>query len=235
MTWLRDAAKRTVEFLLHDDGEDPDEALHRALGHHAKEDDDGDPYADLARVDQVLHFFEYEASKVEGFVSEEAGLAEELEQKRQEYYNMVNSIEVQNQRIEHLVSDLLRLRSDFRERKNGGRTKEKLVEIAQVKLDIGDCKNKRFFKDKRRKEVHGELIPIITRVQTARLMAEQEFKKAESVVTPEREAVHTASETQAVPRSSTVRKRAGAYAGKRTGGGRQRYTDSELTALLKED
>merc|ERR1712232_1176659 len=173
---------------------------------------DDDPYADLAKTDQVLHFFEYEASKVEGYINgEPSGFAEIMEQKRQQYYNMVNSIEVQDQRIIFLVNELLRFRAEFREH----RTREKLVEIAQVKLDISDCKNKRFFKNKERREVHTELIPMISKVQTARLLAENAFNSAEAVsMKALPEAIISA--TNMAPNTTSVRRR-----------GRQKYTDEE--------
>eukprot|EP00927_Polykrikos_kofoidii_P050370 TRINITY_DN44289_c0_g1_i1.p1 TRINITY_DN44289_c0_g1~~TRINITY_DN44289_c0_g1_i1.p1 ORF type:complete len:231 (-),score=59.81 TRINITY_DN44289_c0_g1_i1:88-780(-) len=230
MSWLRRAAQATWKVLLEeDDGENPDVSLARALGGSEisapeQEQDDDDPYAELARVDQVLHFFEYEAAKLEGYISDEPKeFADELERKRQEYYNMVNSIEVQHQRIAGLVGDLLRARTEFKER----RRKELIVEIEQIKMDIGDCKTKRFFKDKQRREVYATLTPMITRVQTARLIAESEFNsaKAEVVSSPTpTEAVCTEESTSSSFGGSSVRRR-----------GKQRFTDAELTRLLKED
>merc|ERR1712232_1012089 len=182
---------------------------------------DDDPYADLAKTDQVLHFFEYEASKVEGYINgEPSGFAEIMEQKRQQYYNMVNSIEVQDQRISFLVGELLRLRAEFREK----RRRELLAEIAGIKLDIGDCKTKRFFKNKERKEVHVDLVPMIARVQTARLIAETHYETSESVVT-----THTNEPVvmeQASYHTTTARRRGGANRG-------QRYSDEELSRILK--
>eukprot|EP00930_Biecheleria_cincta_P102352 TRINITY_DN94063_c0_g1_i1.p1 TRINITY_DN94063_c0_g1~~TRINITY_DN94063_c0_g1_i1.p1 ORF type:complete len:232 (+),score=61.36 TRINITY_DN94063_c0_g1_i1:38-733(+) len=231
MSWVGGVARSSWNFLenlVSDDGEDPDVTLAKLF---EDAEDDEDPYAELARTDQVLHFFEYEVQKHEGYIKDEgAGFSETLENKRQKYYNMVNSIELQEQRITFLVSELLRLRKEFRaqgpERPTPARRKEILGEVEQVKLDIGDSKNKRFFKNKERKEIHAELSPMISQVQTARLLAENSFENAKATLT---ETSESNLVTETSHHTTTARKRGG--------GGRQlqRYSDEELKRILKDD
>jgi len=244
MSWMHEIVRHTRDALFADDGEDPDETLAKAFGNVLEGDeDDEDPYKALARVDQVIHFFEYDAPNLEGYISEDTAFAEELESKRVTYYNMVNSVDVQHRKIAHMVDELLALRTRLRELRcvesERPRRKEILLEINRVKLDIGDVKNKRYFKDRARKEAMADIVPMIVNVKTARLLAEQEYaQKATS---------HAG--VDAVPKSAN----ANGLNGKRpepkdesgettvltkSSGARRRkhvYSDKELNKLLRDD
>jgi len=254
MAWLKAIVRGTVDALISadDDDEDPDETLARALGMTLSANGGGvdeDPYKEIARVDQVVQFFEYEASAVEGFIAADPSFAEELEKKRVRYYNMVNSIYVQHEQIAFLVEELLQLRERLRKDRLG--RKATLVEINRVKMDIGDAKNKRFFKDKARKEAMAEIVPMIVKVKTDRLLAEQSYS--------EKKATHAgvdptlcANSMAAAGRSGSLSATTGVASDSADGGfgseatvisrsanptrrRRPVYTDKELNRLLKDN
>lgn len=237
---------RHARDYLEDDGEDPDATLARVLGADGGGEDD-DPYKELARVDQVLQFFEYEAESLEGYINEDFVFAEELERKRIAYYNMVNSVSLQNERIAFLVEDLLRLRKDVKGlRRDSVGIREKLSALASVKMDLGDVKSKRISKDRARKETMGDIIPMIVKVKTARLLAQAAFEQAQATrasaveVTPEapqdaqRKAPKGAAHSEA-SESSTVHASSVAHASLGARRRRARYSDEELSRLLRED
>mmetsp|Transcript_28640 Transcript_28640/g.78727 ORF Transcript_28640/g.78727 Transcript_28640/m.78727 type:complete len:231 (+) Transcript_28640:71-763(+) len=227
MSWLRSIIQPVCN-LLADDGEDPDLTLARVIGGNVGKNDEN-PYEELARVDQVVHFFEYEAPALEGFIAEDATFAEELERQRVSYYNMVNSVEVQNQRIMFHVDELLRLRSELKGQRHQPGTpsrQETLVEIARVKMDISDVKSKRYFKERTRKEAMAEIVPMIVKVKTERLLAERAFEH--------KEASHAGDEN-ANEYSSVAEQETMSLLPKANGATRRRrpYTDKELNNLLK--
>jgi len=132
-------------------------------------DDEPNIYEQRTRVDQVLQFFELEYERHEGYVED----AKRLEGLRIEYYNCINAIEFQNELIAQLVDELLELRSSFRAASVPQR-KEIRIRLEHARLDIGDRKNKRFFKEKERKNLLQTLSPLITEIKMGRLLDHQE-------------------------------------------------------------
>merc|ERR1712151_668351 len=136
------------------------------------------------------------------------------------------------------------LRQDIREiRQLRGRLPpEKLAELSRIKLDIGDVKTKRFFKERARKEAMGDIVPMIVKVKTARLLAQSAFEHGEAtcagVVEEERRKgiqPPTSNTSESSCASAThASSRASATQARRRHA-RQRYSDEELTHLLKED
>lgn len=245
MLWVSNLVRKAAKFV-EDDGEDPDHTLAKALGGGSPgggEEDDDNPYREQARVDQVLQFFEFEAAGLAGFIAEDADQAEELESKRISYYNMVSSIIVQNERIAHFVDELLHLRTDLREiRQHRGRIpSEKLAELSRIKLDIGDVKTKRYFKERARKEAMVEIVPIIVKVKTARLLAQTAFEHGEATragVTEERrngtQPLAASTSESSCSNAAHASSRASATQARRRNA-RHRYSDEELKHLLKDD
>jgi len=143
------------------------------------EEDGPNMFEQRARVDQVLHFFESEYHKYDGYIED----VERLESMRVEYYNCVNAIEFQNEIIATQVDELLLLRAQLRGepsvRSNPTLLKEIGIALASIKLDMGDRKNKRYFKEKERKQLLEALSPLLADIKMRRLLAEQEAAKLE--------------------------------------------------------
>lgn len=243
MLWVSSLVRQAAKFV-EDDGEDPDETLAKALGGGSigDEEDDVNPYIEQARLDQVLHFFEFEAPSLEGYIAEDAEVAEELERKRICYYNMVSSINVQNERIAYFVDELLHLRQDIREvRQRRGRIPpEQLAELSRIKLDIGDIKTKRFFKERARVEAMTDIVPIIVNLKTARLLAQSAFEHGEATRAGVVEDPRKVAQAPAIGASENscsaahASSRASATQARRRHA-RTRYSDEEITKLLKND
>eukprot|EP00747_Dinoflagellata_sp_TGD_P212119 gnl/TRDRNA2_/TRDRNA2_85246_c0_seq1.p1 gnl/TRDRNA2_/TRDRNA2_85246_c0~~gnl/TRDRNA2_/TRDRNA2_85246_c0_seq1.p1 ORF type:complete len:262 (-),score=58.55 gnl/TRDRNA2_/TRDRNA2_85246_c0_seq1:84-830(-) len=133
-------------------------------------DDEPNIYEVRARVDQVLQFFEIEFDRYSPYVEDHA----RLESLRIEYYNCVNAIEFQCEIIAQLVEELLENRQLLREKvADIPQRKEICIKLAHTKLDISDRKNKRFFKEKERRQLHETLGPLLAEIKTRRFLEEQ--------------------------------------------------------------
>lgn len=209
-------------------------------------------YEQRTRVDQILYFFEREHEHYAGYFKD----AEELERLRVEYYNCINAIEFQNELIAQLVDEVLDLRLQLRcgkldspptggpgslaaIRAQGAARKELGVKLAHAKLDIGERKTKRMFKEKDRRALVGTLSPLLSDVKLQRLLEEQASAQREAEDVPsfqsaasksrsldrvpvvEAEVVGSACEANVT--SSTMSRRR--Y---------KQYSDAELTALLRQ-
>lgn len=189
------------------------------------------------KVDQVLHFFENEFERYEGYAPDAAA----LERQRIEYYNYVDAIEFQSEQMAYLVDELLQLRERIRMRSRSKEfraleltaMKEAAIRIAHIKLDIGERRSKRGAKEKARQVLLGTLSPLISEIKMQRMQDE-----AASAAIPEQpagvtEPAHATSScgsqvwggaTEA--RTKTVSRRNRNY---------KLYSDSELAAILRDD
>jgi len=186
-------------------------------------------YEQRTRVDQVLAFFELEHDRFSPYVQD----VNRLEQLRIEYYNCVNATEFQDELISQLVEELLDLRRNVREPgMDVAARKEICIQLANIRLDIGDRKTKRFFKEKDRKALLQTISPLITEAKVQRLLEEQANASREAEETSAHaltDASHMRTETQACTsgmeahETNNVSRRRRKY-----------YSDEELTALLQE-
>mmetsp|Transcript_75407 Transcript_75407/g.140677 ORF Transcript_75407/g.140677 Transcript_75407/m.140677 type:complete len:254 (-) Transcript_75407:80-841(-) len=205
------------------------------------EEDGPNMFEQRARVDQVLHFFESEFHTYDGYIED----AERLEALRVEYYNCINAIEFQSEIIATQVEELLELRAQLRGdpsvRSNPVRLKEVGIMLASIKLDIGDRKNKRFFKEKERKELLEALSPLLADIKMRRLLSEQEAAKLEPEDTEQHFPAQAEAET-AAPSSFESSERTQVWGSQTevhqtTVKARRRYkhySDAELASLLRE-
>mmetsp|Transcript_48017 Transcript_48017/g.114125 ORF Transcript_48017/g.114125 Transcript_48017/m.114125 type:complete len:259 (+) Transcript_48017:91-867(+) len=220
---------------------------HALVNDDEDEDEDGpNMFEQRARVDQVLHFFEAEFFKYDGYIED----AERLEAMRVDYYNCINAIEFQNELLSTLVEDLLGLRAQLRGdpsiRSNPDQLKEIGIRLASIKLDIGDRKNKRFFKEKERKQLLEALSPVLADIKMRRLLAEQEAAQQQPEDTPDHLQSQAQESRAASPNESTDASSSmdssqvwGSQAEihQTTVKSRRRYkhySDAELSSLLRE-
>mmetsp|Transcript_50234 Transcript_50234/g.160851 ORF Transcript_50234/g.160851 Transcript_50234/m.160851 type:complete len:245 (+) Transcript_50234:250-984(+) len=194
-----------------------------AVGASPKEAGEDEPtiYEQRVRVDQVLHFFECEYDRYAAFVQD----ADRLESLRVEYYNCVSAIDFQNEILAQLVDELLELRGCLRSAEPVDR-KDVCIRLAHTKLDIGDRKTKRFFKEKDRRALLETLSPLIAEAKMQRLLEEQASERQETEIQSTgfsaADSEVRGSEMQAHQTSVTARKR---Y---------KHYSDQELASLLRE-
>uniref|UniRef100_A0A7S3UMK2 Uncharacterized protein n=1 Tax=Oxyrrhis marina TaxID=2969 RepID=A0A7S3UMK2_OXYMA len=185
--------------------------------------EEDDPYETISKKDQILAFLEYDFERHAAYLKEDGEARQkDFEKLRVQYYNCINGIEFQNEQIAVAVNELLECREALR--KNEPVTKEARVErrellmrVEHVKLDISDRKSKRYFKQKERREVASQIVPIISDLKMKRFL---DSEAANSRV----------EEMEPVP--------ATLMAGPPTVGMRQRkgkaYSDEELAFLLKQ-
>jgi hypothetical protein len=244
-----DAVQRSFSAFAETDGaDDPEKELHSAFFGELVEKctDEIDPYAHLTPTDQVLAYFEYEHDDTIGFVDKDSGLAERIESQRKVYYNMINGIETQNTKISIAVEELLAARKELRyarETYQEHRAKTAQSKVANLKLDIGDCKSKRYFKEKERRECYEAIKPMVAEAQLAKFLTKQAEQNTEGASAPMESGSlpkdkSNGSTGAAEQRNSVSLTEGGGVNLRRrkpVGTSKKIYSDAELTALLKED
>lgn len=216
------------------------------------DDDEPNIYEQKAKVDQILFFFENEFDRHKAYFKDQ----EAIEEEKVEYYNCVNAVEFQNEVIAQLVGELLDLRAQLRGSLTGrpprtggpgsaatiaaaaSARKEALIRAAHIKLDIGERKSKRMFKEKDRRVAWQRLSPIIAEAKMQRFMEEQANAKREA----EEEAAYqrrSGHREKANDRDSPVVQTSQMEAHQTSSGLSRRtkykhYSDAELSALLGE-
>lgn len=146
---------------------------------------------------------------------------------RIQYYNCVNAIEFQNEQLAQLVDELLELRSSLRSAEPAQR-KDMCIRLAHAKLDIGDRKNKRFFKEKDRRTLLETLSPLIAEVKMQRLLEEQESERREADI------ASAGSEAAALEAEVWGSEREAHQTGAKPRRRYRHYSDQELASLLRE-
>mmetsp|Transcript_118084 Transcript_118084/g.270901 ORF Transcript_118084/g.270901 Transcript_118084/m.270901 type:complete len:215 (-) Transcript_118084:3-647(-) len=185
--------------------------------------EDEDPYGTISKKDQILAFLEYDFERHAAYLKEAGDLRQkEFEKLRVRYYNCINGIEFQNEQIGVAVNELLECREALR--LNEPTTKharlerrELLMRVEHVKLDISDRKSKRYFKQKERREVASQIVPVISDLKMKRFLDSE----AASSRVEEMEPVPATAMTVSSPVGMRQRK------GKA-------YSDEELAFLLKQ-
>jgi hypothetical protein len=206
------------------------------------EDQEDEPYSDRARKDQILHFFEYEFERHEGYIPllqvgqhpDPKQTRKAIDDMRVAYYNCIDGIDFQNEVIADLVDTLVSKRKQFR----AERRKEILMEINSVKLDITDRKTKRYFKDQDRRKVAADITPYITEMKLQKLLYSQ--KEIEEEEMKQHKAPPALSSSNdgvgggwARSSSASIIEAAGTAMRMRSNKTVKLYSDKELSALLK--
>lgn len=141
-------------------------AIQRCCTAQVDDDRDSNIFENLARVDQVLYFFEFEFEKHMDFLLDEV----ELERSRVQYYNCVNAVGFQNEQLAYLVDELLSLRQTLKRCRGG---KHEQVRMEHVKLDISDRRDTRRRKEKERLSLAEAIRPLIAEVKMNRFLEKE--------------------------------------------------------------